>query len=65
MINGDGNERGASGLTTFPQRLVRPIPAIAVLVAHLLHEDALPAAALEPGRAVTVGRCAGTRENTT
>ena len=34
-------------LTTLLQRLVRPVPAVSVSVAHLVHADALAAAALE------------------
>lgn len=46
-------------LTTFPEGLIRPIPAISPLVAHILHADALPTAALKSGRTLTVGCCDG------
>lgn len=41
---------------TFPKRLIRPIPAVTFLIAHLLHTNALSAAAFKPGWALTVGR---------
>lgn len=42
-------------LTTLSKGLVRPVPAVTLLVTHLLHADTLPTAALEPGRGHTVG----------
>lgn len=46
-------------LTAFPEGLIRPIPAISLLVAHVLHTDTLPTAALKSGRTLTVGCCDG------
>lgn len=40
---------------TFPERLVRPIPAITTLVTHLLHADTLSTAALKPCGALATG----------
>lgn len=46
-------------LTAFPQGLVRPIPAISLLVANILHADTLPTGASKSGWALTVGCCEG------
>lgn len=46
-------------LTAFPQGLIRPIPAISLLVANIFHADTLPTGALKSGRALTVGYCKG------
>lgn len=40
--------------TAFPKRLIGPIPAITPLVAHLLHANTFPTAALKPGWALAM-----------
>lgn len=52
-------------LTALPEGLIRPVSAISLLVAHVLHADALPTAALKSGRALTVGFCGGTNSGET
>lgn len=51
-----------SQLTALPEGLIRPVPAIPPLVAHPLHADTLPTAALKSGRTLAVGCCYGQME---